>query len=444
MTRTFERSSEEAAEKRRSIRVGIPKVLNIYSAAPLFRAYFETVGITSRDVVFSDFTSEELWNAGNKYGSIDPCYPAKVAQSHIHNLLNDKHGEKPLDYIFFPCITHLPTFLEGLPDSTSCPIVAGTPMVMRAAFTKEVNFFARAGVEYVCPAVTLIEPAYFKQQMWEAWGARLGLTRDESDFACDQGHKALDRFDAEMERRGLEVLEEIERDNKVALLMLGRPYHNDPGINHDVLEEFQALGYPILSIRSIPKNKEWLERYFTGDGEAGGLSPMMIRDVWPEAYSTNSAQKVWAAKFAARHPNIAVLDLSNFKCGHDAPTYGLIDNVINAAGTPFSALHDIDANKPGGSIKIRVSTYAYTLELRRQQLQDFAARRGELEQSLARKRAELLADYRDELIGAFGDGMENTSAALDEIYAEFLDSGTGGFIPAPGAAPKARGTIEFA
>ena len=29
--------------------------------------------------------------------------------------------------------------------------------------------------------------------------------------------------------------------------------------------------------------------------------------------------KVWAAKFAARHPNVAVLDLSSFKCGHDAP-----------------------------------------------------------------------------------------------------------------------------
>ena len=46
---------------------------------------------------------------------------------------------------------------------------------------------------------------------------------------------------------------------------------------------------------------------------------MDIRDVWPENYSANSAQKVWAARFAARHPNLAMLDLSSFKCGHDAP-----------------------------------------------------------------------------------------------------------------------------
>jgi predicted nucleotide-binding protein (sugar kinase/HSP70/actin superfamily) len=84
--------------------------------------------------------------------------------------------------------------------------------------------------------------------------------------------------------------------------------------------------------------------------------------VWPENYSTHSAQKVWAAKFAARHPNIAVVDLSSFKCGHDAPTYAIIDRILGASRTPHLTLHDIDANKPDGSIAIRVKTFAYALE----------------------------------------------------------------------------------
>ena len=53
-------------------------------------------------------------------------------------------------------------------------------------------------------------------------------------------------------------------------------------------------------------------------------------------------------EFAARHPNVVVLDLSSFKCGHDAPTYGLIDSIIETSKTPYAALHDIDANKPSG------------------------------------------------------------------------------------------------
>ena len=139
------------------------------------------------------------------------------------------------------------------------------------------------------------------------------------------------------------------------------------------------LGYPMLSMRSIPKDPEWLHRFFESDIKAGRIEgPLEVQDVWPENYSANSVQKVWAAKFAARHPNVVVLNLSSFKCGHDAPTYGLIDSIISASATPYSALHDIDANKPGGSIKIRVKTYAHSLKLHEERLEDTAKRTDEL------------------------------------------------------------------
>jgi hypothetical protein len=194
------------------------------------------------------------------------------------------------------------------------------------------------------------------------------------------------------------VLERLEAEHKVGVLLLGRPYHMDPGLNHGVLDEYQALGYPILSIRSIPKDPAWLARFFTDDLERRFVTtPLSVSDVWPENYSTNSVQKVWAAKFAARHPNVVVLDLSSFKCGHDAPTYGLIDNIINSSGTPASALHDIDANKPGGSIRIRVKTYAHTLKRFEEDLADRAAQRNELQRRVDAKRRELLRTLRVQL-----------------------------------------------
>ncbi len=121
--------------------------------------------------------------------------------------------------------------------------------------------------------------------------------------------------------------------------------------------------------------------------------------MWPENYSANSVQKVWAAKFAARHPNVVVLDLSSFKCGHDAPTYGLIDSIISSSATPYSALHDIDANKPGGSIKIRVKTYAHTLKLHEERLEDVAKKTDELKFRIEEKRlsaagAEAVSSWR--------------------------------------------------
>jgi activator of 2-hydroxyglutaryl-CoA dehydratase/predicted nucleotide-binding protein (sugar kinase/HSP70/actin superfamily) len=415
--RPFQRSSAELAAKRRDVRIGIPRVLNIYSTGPFWRTYFEVLGIDSRNIVFSDETGEEMWQAGGKYGSVDPCFPSKVCQAHIHNLLFKHHEKKPLDYIFFPSITHVPTYIVNQMDTAACPVVAGTPKVIRAAFTKETDFFSERGISYLDTAVTLNEPLMCKKQMFEEWGPLLGISEDESDFAIEQAFKAVDAFELEMQRKGKEILSEIERENRVAILLLARPYHNDPGLNHSVLEEFQALGYPILSMRSIPKDEAYLNPLFADDLRKGHIEhPLDVTDVWPENYSTNSVQKVWAAKFAARHPNIAVLDLSSFKCGHDAPIYGLIDSVIASAGKAYSALHDIDANKPSGSIKIRVKTYAHTLMLLREKLEDETDKKVQLELAVDKKKLELLEQLRQRL-AAVGRRDASLEAQIEHLTA---------------------------
>ena len=260
--------------------------------------------------------------------------------------------------------------------------------------------------------------------MFEMWGERLNITEDENAFACQQAFQALDQFEKDMQERGRDILEALEAENKVGLLMLGRPYHLDPGLNHDVLDEFQALGYPVLSIRSIPKDPAWLKRFFKEDLDRGFIeSPLEVSDVWPENYSTNSVQKVWAAKFAARHPNVVVLDLSSFKCGHDAPTYGLIDSIISTSGTPYSALHDIDANKPGGSIKIRVKTYGHTLSLHEEKLSDLASKRSELEKKVEEKRQELLKQRNAQWVQLTMRNSRSRRARgeMDNAYTAYLE-----------------------
>ena len=394
ITRPFRRSSAEAAQRRKSIRIGIPRVLNVYSTAPFFRTYFEALGIGRSNVVFSEHTSEELWVEGGKYGSVDPCFPSKVVQAHIHNLLFHKHEperKRPLNFIFFPILTHVANFVADTMDNASCPIVAGTPDVVKAAFTKEVDFFAQRGIEYLDPALSFAEPILLARRMFETWGARLGITEDENDHACREAAKALAAFERDLGEKGRAILETVEAEDRIAILVLNRPYHADPGLNHGIPEEFQVLGYPILSIRSIPRDREYLDRYFKDELERGVIkSPLELNQLWPENYSANSAQKVWAANFAAHHPNVAVLDLSSFKCGHDAPTYGLIDTVLQTSKTPAAALHDLDANKPGGSIKIRVKTYAHSLRLQQERLEDLARKRRELSLSLDKKKLQLL------------------------------------------------------
>jgi hypothetical protein len=160
--------------------------------------------------------------------------------------------------------------------------------------------------------------------------------------------------------------------------------------------------------------------------------------VWPENYSANSAQKVWAVKFAGRHPNVALLDLSSFKCGHDAPTYGIIDSIVTAAQTPYAALHDIDANKPSGSIKIRVKTYAHSLKLHEERLEDADRKRTELQLSIDRKRLELLRLKRAQL-----EARRQSDPALDAQMESLAARLAAYQAPAPAVAEPDKSVIQL-
>jgi len=356
-------SSEENKSYRETLKIAIPKVLNIYSLAPFLRTYLEALDLKPLNIQFSGFSNEDMYLEGAKYGSVDSCYPAKVAQSHVYALMHDKKfAKRSFDYMWFPAVTQLPGYVKHTMGQTSCPIISGTPKVVYSAFTKEKNLFEEKGIDYVEDALNFDNRKLLKKQLFDTWGAKLRITKDENNWAVEQAWKALDKNDADIMKEGRAMLDEAVANDEIVILLLGRPYHSDPGLNHEVLDEFQSLGFKTISMRAIPKDEAYLSQYF------GEEDVYDIRDVWAENYSTNSSQKVWAAKFAARHPNVAVLDLSSFKCGHDAPTYSIIDKIIGASRTPHLTLHDVDANKPGGSIKIRVKTFAYTLEQYKQTL----------------------------------------------------------------------------
>ncbi len=368
--RPFETSSQEAKERRSKLIVGIPKVLNIYSVAPFLRTYLEALGIDPKNIKFSGYSNEDMFLEGARYGSVDSCYPAKVAQSHVYSLLYGKKFHKMhFDYLWFPSTLSLPAFIVKSMGQTACPIITGTPRVVYSAFTKEQDLFTKKGIEYIDDSLPFANKLLLEKELFGTWGERLGITADENRWAVEQGWKALEANEKEIMAEGRAILDSAVANDEIVILLLGRPYHSDPGINHEVLDEFQSLGFKTISMRSIPKDKEYLDRFFGDELRDGYIEDYFdIRDVWPENYSVNSSQKVWAAKFAARHPNVAVLDLSSFKCGHDAPTYSIIDKILGASRTPHLTLHDIDANKPGGSIKIRVKTFAYTLDQYRETL----------------------------------------------------------------------------
>jgi predicted CoA-substrate-specific enzyme activase len=365
-TRAWTRAAKArvaAMERRKSVRIGMPRVLNMYVYAPFFNAYFESLGIPDTNLVYSDYTTPELYREGSGRGAIDPCFPAKIGIAHCSNLLFVKHAKKPLDYIFFPMVDVLHTTLTHLQGSNACPTVTVTPETVKAAFTKESDVFAEHGLEYFNTLLNFSDQKLLARQMLDTWGPVLGLSEEENARAVGVGLRELRAYEEDIQRRARDVLEQLERENRIGIVLLARPYHHDPGLNHEILDEFTKLGYPVFSQSTLPMDEDLLERLFGDDVRAGAIrDPLEIQDVWKNSYSASTNQKVWAAKFTARHPNLVALELSSFKCGHDAPIYTVIESIIEKSGTPYFSFKDIDENKPTGSIRIRVETIHYFLK----------------------------------------------------------------------------------
>jgi predicted CoA-substrate-specific enzyme activase len=371
-------------ERRKELRIGIPRLLNTYTYAPLFNAYFASLGIQAENIVYSDYTTPDLYRAGASRGAVDPCYPSKIGIAHVYNLLAAKHSKKPLNAIWFPMYDVLHTSLVNLTGSNACPTVTATPNAVKAAFTKESDLFTENGITYLDPILNLQDRKICADQMYKAWSPLLGLSREENDRAIAVGFEALDKYEAEIRRQARETLDQLEREDRIGIVMLGRVYHHDPGLNHEIMEEFQKLGYPVFSQSTLPIDEDLLERLFGDEVRAGVIThPLDISDVWKNRYSTSTNHKVWAAKFTARHPNLVALEVSSFKCGHDAPIYGVIEGIIEESGTPYFSFKDLDENKPTGSIRIRVETIDYFLRRYREDIIERKRKELDIEAQLA-------------------------------------------------------------
>jgi predicted nucleotide-binding protein (sugar kinase/HSP70/actin superfamily) len=340
-----------------------------------------------------------------------------VGIPHVHNLLYVHHKKKPLDVIFFPMIDDLPSDIVNAQSHRACPTVTATPAATKAAFIKESDLFTEMGVKFLDPLINCGAPILFERQMYETFREILGLSPEENQRASQEGMKAMDNFtEGILRNQGREILRKLEAEDGIGIVLLARPYHNDPGLNHDILEEFQKLGYPVLTQAALPIDDEIIWRLFGEEVRAGAIThPMDITDAWKNSYSENTSQKVWAAKYTARHPNLVALELSSFKCGHDAPIYTTVEETVTKSGTPYFSFKDIDENKPSGSIRIRVETISYFLKRYREDMVARKRKETEIDIKLVEFEAKLRAELGVPVASEAAAGPKNAEEELEAV-----------------------------
>ncbi len=359
------------AKPRELIRVGLPRVLNLWSTHQFWIGFLTALGFDARRIEFSSDTSEDQGREhGKGRGTVDCCYPVKCMSGHYGELL--AREKRPIDLLLSPMIQTLPSFLGGhVQASLACPRVMAAPENIKAGFLKGGDAFAAHHVRVLAPLVTLDEPDLAARQLHAALKEVIaGVGAAEVQRAVQVGLAELEAFNRQMRQASREILAHCAREGSPALLVLARPYHMDPGIGHEIEVDLQGHGVPVLWSQYLPLDDDLLQWMYGADIAAGRLkSPFDLADVWPSSYSANTNEILWGAKFAARMPWVAcAVRLSSYECGMDQPTYTPVQRIVEGSGTLFFSFQDLDSTKPGGSVKIRVETIAMYLKTRAQDI----------------------------------------------------------------------------
>jgi predicted nucleotide-binding protein (sugar kinase/HSP70/actin superfamily) len=356
-------SAAPQAKDRSQLRVGIPKVLNVWTTSQFWVGFLKGLGVASENIIFSSDTSEEQGREfGKGRGTVDCCYPVKCISGHYGELVFGQ--KKKIKILLSPMIHSLPSILHGhVVDTVTCTRVMAGPENIKAGFLKERDIFGENGIVYASPFVSLGDRHMVTEQLYTSLKDTFDLDLEETAKAVQCGFQALDAFTAKARSQSREILEWCAAKQKPCILVLARPYHMDTGIGHEIEAELQAHGYPILWLQYLPGDEDLLNWLFEADLKAKRIkSAFDINDVWTSSYSSNTNEIMWGAKVATRCPWITcVIRLSSYECGMDQPTYTPTQKIVEATGTLFFKFGDLDSTKPAGSIKIRVETIVHYL-----------------------------------------------------------------------------------
>jgi predicted nucleotide-binding protein (sugar kinase/HSP70/actin superfamily) len=346
---------------RAGMRVGIPRVLTIWTTHRFWVGFLVSLGIKPENIVFSSETSEEQFRRfGKGRGTVDCCYPVKCMSGHFGELLALQR--KRIQFLLSPMIYSLPSHVQGhVQDSLSCPREMAGSESIKAGFLKERDVFKENGITYLSPFVSLGDPPLVPKQLYESLRDVFDLDLDETKTAVEAGFRALDDFNQQMRTKSREILSWCARENRPCILVLARPYHMDSGIGHEIEVDLQANGYPVLWTQYLPVDEDLMKWLFGEEIEAGIIkSPFDISDVWASSYSCSTNEIIWGAKVAARVPWITcAIRLSSYECGMDQPTYTPGQRIVECSGTLHFKFGDLDSTKPAASVKIRIETICY-------------------------------------------------------------------------------------
>ena len=314
--------------------IGIPRALNQYENFQFWNTLLTLNGI---EVKSSSRSTFKLYEKGlNTVMADNICFPAKITHGHIFDLIN-----KGVDRILFPYVIYEQSEANSN-NSYNCPIVSGYSDVIRSSINPE----GKHGIPFDSPIINfdnkeLLEKAC-RQYIEKVTGAFFSKKRFANAF--EKALEAKKTFENTLYEKAWHTLQKAKEEDRMVILLAGRPYHNDQLIQHKISEIIASFGVDII----------------TEDLMRGSAETIKDSHIIPQWSYMNRIMK--AAQWVANtKEKVHFVQITSFGCGPDAFIIDEIGDLLRRNGKNHTILKVDDVNN-AGSLKLRIRSLIESLK----------------------------------------------------------------------------------
>ena len=315
----YEPLSEEEAERGT---IGIPRVLNMYENFPFWAVFFKKLKYR---VVLSPPSSRKIYELGiESIPSESECYPAKLVHGHIEWLI-----DQGIKDIFYPCVPYEHKEQENSNNHFNCPIVTSYAENIK----NNLENLKMHDINLIAPYLSFEKSEILEKRLEDVFS---DIPKSEVIEAVEFAWKEMLQVREDIQKKGEEVVKYLDETGQHGIVLAGRPYHDDPEINHGIPELINSFGVAVLTEDSVA-HLGTVER------------PLIVLDQW-----MYHSRLYAAASFVKTKNNLDLIQLNSFGCGLDAVTSDGVNDILSNAGKIYTLLKIDEVNNLGAArIRIR-------------------------------------------------------------------------------------------
>nr|MCR5045882.1 acyl-CoA dehydratase activase-related protein [Treponema sp.] len=249
-----------------------------------------------------------------------------------------------VDRIFMPIVA---TYESQNTENTSrymCAIVKGYSWVIQNSD----NPLKRWNIPFDDPIFFWYNDKDRNRQLEEYFIKNFGLSKFRVDRAIHYADKAMKEFHQTLVSAAQEIINDVQANNKYAVVLASRPYQNDPLVNHSLPDLFTQLGIPVLTVDSVP-----------------GIEQVDLSKSRLEIVNNFHARMISSAIIAAEHPALEYVQFVSFGCGHDAYLSDEIIRLMKEISGKSPLVLKMDESDVQGPLRIRVRSFVQTIQMKR-------------------------------------------------------------------------------